>query len=629
VLCEPLKAREVPLSDKGKSHEDVLSIVKIVKPIDLFSDPAAATAPFPLPRIPFKVNQYWTFQRGAGDVPTLPVVVFQLFTFDVYRDFIHLLEKVSPNLAGKLPRNSEAAIKTRDVKGLIRNIREIFENEPWIAERMLKELEDSKASPVDKKRRQILKSLIRMYQGESSRYINYYGPPRTIPTIPYYQALQLRNGAAGDKLIDLKGKAVFVGLSEVLLADRKDSFYTVFSQANGIFISGVEIAATAFSNLLDDAPVRRFRLPFYVLTIFLWGLLIGIICRISPVVVAASGVVALGILYLVIAEYLFKTSYSWYPIVTPLFFQIPLAFFSAVIWKYVESNKERQNIRKAFAYYLPKNVVDQLAKNLAHIRTGSQIVYGICLSTDAEQYTALSETMDPEELGSFMNRYYETVFKPVRQHNGVVSDVIGDSMLAVWVGAGPDTVLRGKACLAALDIRKELELFNQPSNPVQLKTRVGLHSGHILLGHIGAIDHYEYRPVGDIVNTSARIESLNKYLGTRLLASEEVIREVDGFLTREVGKFRLAGKIRPVVIHELLGRKEEVEEKVRGACAVFADALSAFRRQSWDEALNKFQQSIESFGEDGPSGFYIKLCEDYQENPPGESWDGVVRMERK
>ena len=79
VLCEPLKAKEVPLSDKDSSHDDVLSIVKIIKPIELFSDPAAATAPFVLPRIPFKVNQYWTFQTGAGDSPTLPVVVFQLF----------------------------------------------------------------------------------------------------------------------------------------------------------------------------------------------------------------------------------------------------------------------------------------------------------------------------------------------------------------------------------------------------------------------------------------------------------------------------------------------------------------------------------------------------------------------
>ncbi len=629
VLCEPLQAKEISLADKGSSHDRGLSIVKIVQPIALFSNPAVATAPFPLPRIPFKVSQYWIFQPGAGDSPTLPAVVFQLFTTQVYEEFIHLLEKVSPGQAEKLPRDINTATKTRGVKNLMRDIKGIFENEPSIAEKMLKELGNSKNPSDDADRHQIIKSLVKMYQGANYRYINYYGPPRTVTTIPYYQALQLRNGAVGDKQIDLKGKAVFVGLSEIMLAERKDSFYTVFSQAGGIFISGVEIGATAFSNLVENAPVKPLRLPFYILTILLWGIIIGIVSRMFPIVFAALGIVGLSILYLLVAGYQFKTSYSWFPVVTPLFFQSPLAFFSAVVWKYIESNKERQTIRKAFEYYLPKNVVDQLAKNLGHIKTGGQVVYGICLSTDAEQYTSLSETLNPEELGDFMNRYYGMVFKPVKQHGGVVSDVIGDAMLAVWVGAGPDDDLRSKACLAAIDIKKELQQFKPSSDTVPLKTRIGLHSGHILLGHIGAIDHYEYRPVGDIVNTSTRIEGLNKYLGTRLLVSEEVIHQIDGFLSREVGKFRLVGKTKPLVIHELICREEESDEKQRRACEIFAEAFSAFRRQSWDEAIEKFSQCIEEFGEDGPSQFYIKLCKNYRMNPPGEPWDEVVHMDKK
>jgi adenylate cyclase len=101
--------------------------------------------------------------------------------------------------------------------------------------------------------------------------ISLYGPPRTISTVPYHQALKLhRQGTISEKRIDLKDKAVFVGLSEILLAERKDSFYTVFSQANGIFISGVEIAATAFANLLEERPLRPLPLHFFVLIILLW-----------------------------------------------------------------------------------------------------------------------------------------------------------------------------------------------------------------------------------------------------------------------------------------------------------------------------------------------------------------------
>jgi adenylate cyclase len=331
--------------------------------------------------------------------------------------------------------------------------------------------------------------------------------------------------------------------------------------------------------------VKPISLHYYILMILLWSTLMGIFCRISPMIVAALGAVGLSVLYLVAAQYQFKTNNIWSPIIIPLFIQTPFAFLGAVVWNYVDTNKERQKIRKALEYHLPKNVVDQLATNIAQIKTSGEVVHGICLTTDAEHYTTLSETMDPQELASFMNRYYEAIFKPTRHHGGVVSDIIGDSMMALWVASRPETSPKDKACFAAVDIQKSMQQFNQSSGAVQVNTRIGLHSGHISLGHIGAIDHYEYRPVGDIVNTASRIEGLNKHLGTRVLVSEEVIHQLDSVLTRQVGQFRLKGKAKPITIYELMCRIEESDEKQRGACAIFAEAMGAFRRQAWDEAM--------------------------------------------
>jgi len=330
VIGEPLIAKEVKLTAGGGSQPGVHSIVKIVKPIELFAKPAVATAPFSLPRIPFKVNQYWGFQTGAGDSPTLPVVTFQLLTLPLYEEFVRLLQKVSPQQAAKLPPDSATAIQTKGVKKLTRDIRGIFESEPLIAENMLQALAASEPLSNDAKNSGLLKSLIKMYAAPNSRYVNYYGPPRTITTIPFHQALQLRDGKVGDRQYDLKGKAVFVGLSEALLADRKDSFYTVFSQADGIFISGVEIAATAFSNIIEDTPVKPVGLTIHIFIILLWGILAGIVCRIFSVKIGALGIVGLSIIYLVVAVILFKTNGIWYPIVIPLFFQAPLAFIGAV-----------------------------------------------------------------------------------------------------------------------------------------------------------------------------------------------------------------------------------------------------------------------------------------------------------
>jgi serine phosphatase RsbU (regulator of sigma subunit) len=341
VIGEPLIAREVKLSNSGssKSQPGIHSIVKIVKPIELFANSAVATAPFSLPRIPFKVNQYWGFQTGAGDSPTLPVVTFQLLTLPLYEQFVGLLKKVSPRQAAKLPPDADA-IKTKGVKRLIRDIRGIFEGDPLIAENMLQALDTSETLSNEPKNKALLKSLIKMYAAPNSRYVNYYGPPRTITTIPFHQALQLRDGKVGDQQYDLKGKAVFVGLSEALLADRKDSFYTVFSQADGIFISGVEIAATALSNIIEDTPVRPVGLMIYMLIILLWGILAGIACRLFSLKIGALCIVGLSILYLGVAVILFKFKAIWYPIVLPLFFQAPLAFAGAVGIEYSRLFKE-------------------------------------------------------------------------------------------------------------------------------------------------------------------------------------------------------------------------------------------------------------------------------------------------
>ena len=326
---------------------------------------------------------------------------------------------------------------------------------------------------------------------------------------------------------------------------------------------------------------------------------------------------------------LFTRTGLWYPLVVPLFFQSPLAMLGAFLWTFIEENKERRNIGKALGYYLPNDLVDKLAKNISAFNLPRQLVYGICLWTDAEQYTALSEQMNPQELADFMNRYFQILFDPVKKHGGVISNVVGDSVLAVWVAPQPNAELRKQACSAALDITDAIIRFSQSADLPLLPTRIGIHSGHILLGNVGAIDHYEYRPIGDIVNTATRIEGINKFLKTRILASSEVVYQVEGIITREIGSFMPVGKSTALNLHELIGRFNDVTPAQIDGCAIFASALKSFRARLWQEATEKFLESIKCFSRDGVSDFYLDLCRLYQQNPPGDSWDGVIHLERK
>ena len=118
---------------------------------------------------------------------------------------------------------------------------------------------------------------------------------------------------------------------------------------------------------------------------------------------------------------------------------------------YRDAKRERAAIKSAFGYFLPDTVVEQLARNVGPVTANNQLVYGACLATDAEQYTALAEKMDPTELGRLMNEYYKGLFESVSQRGGIVSDVIGDAMLAIWASSSADPSLRRQACDAALD----------------------------------------------------------------------------------------------------------------------------------------------------------------------------------
>jgi len=630
VFCEFLKKEVVPFGRQAGAPAGRVDIEELVPPIPLLANHAAASAPFPLPKLPFRVNQYWTFKTSAGDAPTLPVVAFQLYALQVYNEFVGLLKKCCPERLDMLSLQKDEIIDTGRLVEFMMTLRGLFQKDPDLADRMLAGLKTSGTFSRDVRKRRILTALIKMYQAPDSRYLNFYGPSGTITTVPYHQVLYMNNGGGTDTGgIDFRGKAVFIGQAETQPYLQKDGFYTVFSTADGLDLNGVEIAATAFANILEDMHVRHLDTPLLIAVILACGLLLGVTAFVLPTVPAVVIMTVMSALYIYFALYQFRTDGLWYPLVVPCLIQSPASFFGAVVWKYVDTGRERKKIRKAFSYYLPEDVVDTLIRNIGDLRANSQIVNGTCLYTDLEQYTALSETMEPEELSRFIRQYYETIFGPVKRYGGVVSNVVADSMLALWVSAVPDELQRKNACLAALDLAEAVQTFNRSSDDVKISTRVGLNFGRFLLGNIGAIDHYEYRPIGDIVNTTARIEGLNKYLGTYLLASEETVRGVGGILTRELGRFLLYGKAMPVRVFELVSRADKMTQAQEGLCASFADALAAFRRQQWEYAAEKFNDIIKTYGEDGPSRYYLKLISHYREDPPGKAWDGVICVEKK
>lgn len=624
VLAQSLLDETVPVVDaEGRLIANV-NIEKMVPPIPPLAGAALAQAPFPVPKVPIKLHRVWTFRSSGGDIPTLPVMAFHIYAWDAFCRLATILDQMGAPFTG-LPLSAAVAGYAGD-GGLdaihtIHTMRVVLRQQ--LPSDQLETVVNRQPEPI----RTRLHSMLRIYRDGSSRFVDFYGPAEAVRTIPYHRLMAPADGDL--KAFDLRGKAVFVGQTESYWPRAKDGFFTVYARDDVVDVSGVEIAATVFANLVEDRAVTPLVPAVQLGLIFFLGFLMALVsCRL-PAALAGAATLALAGCYLVIAQMQFRASGLWLPIVLPVFMTTPLAYFSALILKYRSVSRERRIIRKAFGYYLPDAVVDQLSRNIHAIQSDRKVVYSICLFTDAEKYTRLSESLDPQRLTDLMNQYYEAIFKPIRDHGGLVLQVVGDSVLSLWTATQADPGLRRKACSAALAVAQAVEQFNQRGDGYQLPTRIGLHAGEVVLGNIGAMDHFEYRPVGDIVNTASRLEGLNKYLGTRILASGVTLDQLDGFVSRYLGQFLFEGKSNPVAVYALQGGGAAIRGKQDDAWRSFAKGMLAFARCDWNQARSAFEQCLAIGGPDGPSEFYLKLCDTYQQTPPGEGWDGTIHLTHK
>lgn len=584
-------------------------------PLPELKTSALASAPFVLPTVPVRVGQFWTFGRASTDTASLPVVTLQAHLLPFYEDWLGVLESAARGTTTALPRTSVELVAAHSLETTVRSIRRAFASNPGLAAAARERL-TAAGLPADSVA--ALNVLIDLYAGETSRYLNFFGPARAVTTLPYDRVL------LDDALPAVAGKAVFVGVAEPRQSEQQDEFISVFSQQTGNNLSGVEVGATAFANLLANRSLTPLPMPLHWLLVLALGgglgaALIGLSTRRAAFVTSAAGAVYLGGAY-----WLFARQALWLPLVVPLLLQLPAAFI-AVVWRnYRELAVQRERVNTALGYYVPRALARRLAEQSLANSSERQLLHGTCLYTDAEHYTTVSEALRPEALVVLMNDYYRTMFTVVERYGGEISDTAGDSMVAVWASARPDAHIRRRAAEAALALLVAVDDFNTRQPVWKLPTRVGLESGELLLGNVGAEQRYEYRAIGDIVNTASRIQGLNQLLGTRALISSATLAAT-GLTARDVGTFLLRGKTTPVTVHEPIS----AERRARDAenLPSFDVALDAFRRGEWSDAERLFG-AIARAAADGPSRYYHSLAVRYLAEPPAV-WRGIVNVTEK
>lgn len=459
---------------------------------------------------------------------------------------------------------------------------------------------------------------------DETTYLDFYGPPKTIRMESYSDVYD-------GKINDLNGKIVFIGkANRKYLPSQKDYFQTPFSDTYTGNMAGVEIMATVFANLLEKRFVVSPLPP--ILILFIFNFLICLILTNLANIYGIAASLAGSVFYLLLAVWLFNMQAYWLPVAIPVLFQLPMSWLMTLLWSRQDLLNERKRIialaRRVFPRWAPVNpVASGLMFEIENATTDFQRdIGGICLATDIEGYTSVAAQHTAHEMWQLLSSYYQVLGRPVSAHKGIITDVAGDSMIAIWMDS---LSVRQKleACLAALEMAQAAEYFN--TSPIPLPTRIGLHSGDMTLGRIDAGEASHYRAIGDTVNTASRIQGVNKYLGTQILASESTVNGLSNIIYRPVGKFLLIGKNEPLELVEIIGvASESIKQRLSAINNCFAVALYAFQQGHWQEAAELFQNQLNSYGQDGPARFYLNLALNYTVNPP-VNWRGVVALEAK
>ena len=595
----------------------ILNIVE--PPPPLLEDSALASAVFPLPKDTEHVIRFWTYKQEVSESATLPVVTYHLWAINqVYPAFLDLISGLDSNLAASLPLDAHDLRENANIHTFIDKMRFFFKTKPGLWERANGLIESSQI--WDANTRQILRAWIKLYTEQSTVYLNHYGQSATVPRWPLTNLLKHRSGSP------FKDSVVFVGISENLFLERDNGFHTVFSSPTAR-ISVAEIAATATANLMANELIEPLSILSQVALVFVWGVIVGLIGRSLSIPRAFLAILCLSVVYLVVAVLLFHKT-IWIPTSIPLLMVAPIALAFGVGSRYRQNKRAQQAMHTAFSSYIPPAMVDRLTSQnrLQDYRDEEQVVYAVCLSTDAGQYTRLGELVEPSQLAKLMNDYYEIMFDPVQRYQGFISDVVGDAMLALWTGNKTDDALLSNACQAVLAIYTAVNAFNNQQEHA-LPTRYGMHAGQIRLGNIGSASRFEYRPVGDCVNTSNRIERLNKILGTNVLVSAEVVPGSQVCVTRHLGAFLLEGKSNPLNIYELVGKAGQVSDSLIEMHKLFNQALNAYTEGDLESAQHIFDIVLQHSPADGPSMFYYQRCGFYLSDPQNfENWTPIVKM---
>ena len=344
-----------------------------------------------------------------------------------------------------------------------------------------------------------------------------------------------------------RDKIVFIGVSAAGLYDAHTAPVSDF------VVPGVFLHATATDNVLTNDFMRRaspatdfaiaagigLLAAIAALVLPVWGMVLVLVALIGLVVILTTFLVGQGL---------------WLGTVGPVLASV-LAVGGSYTWRYVVEDREKRRVKRLFGRYVSKDVFDQLMANPSLAQLGGERREMTVLFTDIRGFTTASEKSTPEAVVAQLNDYFGEMVEILFRHQGTLDKFVGDMVMGLFGAPVTDPLHADHAVQCALEMVKVLEQMNvrwATEGRPRLDIGVGISSGVMIAGNIGSSAIMSYTVIGDTVNLGARLESLNKEYGTRILMSEATqARLTMPVKSRKIGDVTVKGKTQPVGVYEV------------------------------------------------------------------------------
>ncbi len=290
---------------------------------------------------------------------------------------------------------------------------------------------------------------------------------------------------------------------------------------------------------------------------------------------------------------------------------------------------------KAFLKYVPPSLVQQF------IEQGEAAVVGehqeLNLSfffSDIEGFTSIAEEVGPKELMTDLSDYFDQMTKVIVLDNkGTIDKYIGDSVMAFWGAPNYIADHPKLACYSALGCRNTIDLLNKQrllAGKKVFNTRIGIHTGLAIVGHLGSNDRINYTIIGDNVNLASRIEGINKIYHTNIIVSQITYRQVyQYFIFRPLDCIIVKGKNEGIKIYELIAEKSDADEQMLALVAKASEAFEYYLLGEFQQSVKIYHEILSDNPDDQPAKVMIAKGEHFIKSPPDENWTGATRIFEK